>query len=246
MEFIYPKIFYPISPFKDPNTTEGWASLLVLRVARAYSYSLSKMMAKTLKLWTLNLWEDLYRVSYGFKWLKLKLDSGHLIQRIGIEPWKAWHDITVLDSLINLFIYVFYSTYYPILYWLVTWTNMSFHLHCIWLQCIRNCIKDISHGFLARWLVVYSWFIDLGNSIETIMHYLLIGGMAYHDHRDRFPMVSTLVCMVTYWTRPIVNHDIRLLVVMIHKATWYIDSQSWEYIEFMLKSTRNFDLWVRP
>ena len=28
-------------------------------------------------------------VSYGFKGLKLKLDSGHLIQPIGIEPWKS-------------------------------------------------------------------------------------------------------------------------------------------------------------
>ena len=174
------------------------------------------MIAKMSKSWTLNLWEGLYMVSYGFKWLKLKLDSGHLIQPIGIEPWKASHDITVLESLINLFIYVACSAYYPILYRLVTWTNTSFHLHCIWLQCTRNFIKDISYEFLARWLVVFSWFIDLGNSIKTIMHHLLIGGMAYHDHWDGFPIVSTLVCMVTYWTRPIVNHDIRLLVVMIH------------------------------
>ena len=35
--------------------------------------------------------------------------------------------------------------------------------------------------------------MDLGNSIETIMHYFLIGGMVCLGCRDEFLMVSALV-----------------------------------------------------
>ena len=42
------------------------------------------------------------------------------------------------------------------------------------------------------------------------MSHLLIGGMVGLGYRDGFPMVSTLVCMVTNWPRPIVSHDLRL------------------------------------
>ena len=30
------------------------------------------------------------------------------------------------------------------------------------------------------------------------------------DHWDEFPIVSAVVCMVTHWTRLMVNHDVRL------------------------------------
>ena len=46
-----------------------------------------------------------------------------------------------------------------------------------------------------------------------------MGGISCLGHWDRFPMVSALVCMTTYYTGPIVNHDARLLVVMIYQAT---------------------------
>ena len=45
---------------------------------------------------------------------------------------------------------------------------------------------------------------------------LLIGGMAYLNYQDEILMVSTPVCMVTHWTKSTMNHDISLLVVMIH------------------------------
>ena len=53
--------------------------------------------------------------------------------------------------------------------------------------------------------------MDLGNPIEVVVHYLLIEGMTCLGRWDEFPMASALVCMLTQWTEPIVNHDLRLL-----------------------------------
>ena len=52
--------------------------------------------------------------------------------------------------------------------------------------------------------------MDLGNPLEVVVHYLIIEGMIGLGHRDRFPMVSALVCMVTHWIQLTVSHDIRL------------------------------------
>ena len=35
--------------------------------------------------------------------------------------------------------------------------------------------------------------MDLDDRVETITHYLLIGGMTYLGRQDEFPMVSALV-----------------------------------------------------
>ena len=40
--------------------------------------------------------------------------------------------------------------------------------------------------------------------------------MTYLSHRFGFPMASSLVCMDTPWTLPMVDHDINYQVVMIH------------------------------
>ena len=42
--------------------------------------------------------------------------------------------------------------------------------------------------------------MDLGNLVETIVHYLLIGGMPYLGRWDEFPMVSALmyVMLIAY------------------------------------------------
>ena len=109
-------------------------------------------------------------------------------------------------------------------------------LHCMWLRCIKSCIEDLIHGFLVnRWLV-HDRFMDLGNPLVVVMHYLLIEGMTSLSYRDGFPMVSVLVCMVTYRTRLVVSHDLRLssnhdLTKMLH----CVISQPWEKIEFVLK-----------
>ena len=57
--------------------------------------------------------------------------------------------------------------------------------------------------------------MDLDNLFEVVMHYLLIRGMICLGHLDEFPMVSVLICMVIYYTRFMVNHDIDYQVTMI-------------------------------
>ena len=99
--------------------------------------------------------------------------------------------------------------------------SCSYLLHCTWLRCIRSCIEDLSHKFLEnRWLV-HSRFMSLSNPLESVVHHLLIGGMTGLGYRDRFPMVSALVCMITHWIGPMVSHNLRLskshdLIKMLH------------------------------
>ena len=38
-------------------------------------------------------------------------------------------------------------------------------------------------------------------------------------HRDGFPMVSALVCMVIHWIGPTMNHEFFYQIVMIHQTT---------------------------
>ena len=52
--------------------------------------------------------------------------------------------------------------------------------------------------------------MGLGNPLEVVMHHLLIGGMVGLSYQDGFLMVNVLVCMVTHWIKPRVNHDVRL------------------------------------
>ena len=63
--------------------------------------------------------------------------------------------------------------------------------------------------------------MDLGNPIETIVHYLLIRGMIYFGRQDRFFMVSALMCMVTHYIGPTMNHNIRLSIVRIDSSSYY-------------------------
>ena len=50
--------------------------------------------------------------------------------------------------------------------------------------------------------------MDLGNSLDTIVHYLLIRGMTCLGHWNGVFMVNALVCIITHRTRFRVNHDI--------------------------------------
>ena len=52
--------------------------------------------------------------------------------------------------------------------------------------------------------------MGLGNPLEVVVHYFLIGVMTCLGYGEGFPMVSALVCMVTHCTRPMVSHDLRL------------------------------------
>ena len=51
--------------------------------------------------------------------------------------------------------------------------------------------------------------MNLGNSFEVVVHNILIRRMVGLGHWE-VPMVSALVCMVTYWIKPMVSHDVRL------------------------------------
>ena len=109
-------------------------------------------------------------------------------------------------------------------------------LHYTWLRCIRSCIKDLRHRFLANKWLVHSRFMGLGNPLEVVVHHLLIGGMASLGYWDGFPMVSVLVCMVAHWIWPMVSYELRLS--SSHDSTKMfccIVSQPWENIELVLK-----------
>ena len=49
------------------------------------------------------------------------------------------------------------------------------------------------------------------NPFDTVVYYFLIEGMIGLSHWNEFQIVSALMCMVTYYTRPMVSHDLRLL-----------------------------------
>ena len=59
--------------------------------------------------------------------------------------------------------------------------------------------------------------MDLDNLVKTIVHYHLLGRMDCFDCQNGFLMVSALACMITHWTKPTLNHDARLSIVMIHQ-----------------------------
>ena len=128
---------------------------------------------------------------------------------------------------------LFYLSLFHALYSMII---LDLHLlHCTWLECIRSCMEDPSHGFLKS-RFVHSRFMDLGNRFEGVVHHLLIGGMVGLGHRDRVPMVSALVYVVTHWIGPMISHDIRLLGIHdFIKLLYCIVSQPWENIEFVKK-----------
>ena len=109
-------------------------------------------------------------------------------------------------------------------------------MHCTWLGCIRSCIKDLSHRFLANRWFVHNQFVGLYNLLEVVVHYLLIEGMVSLNHWNDFPMVSTLVCIITHWTRLMVSHDVRLSSSYdFTKPFHYVISQSWENTKLVPK-----------
>ena len=109
-------------------------------------------------------------------------------------------------------------------------------LHCTWVRCLRSCIEDLSHGFLANWWLVHNQFMGLGSPLEVVVHHLLIRGMTSLGHWDKFPMVRSLVCMVAYWTWLMVSYDFRLSSSYdFTKLLHCVVSQPWENIKFLLK-----------
>ena len=67
-------------------------------------------------------------------------------------------------------------------------------------------MKYTSHKFLVNRLLVHKQSMGKGNILE----HLLFGRMIGLGHQDGFPMVSALVCMVTYWIGPTMSHYLRI------------------------------------
>ena len=72
---------------------------------------------------------------------------------------------------------------------------------------------------LYKMISFCSQFMDLSNLVQTRVYYLLIGGLTCLGSQDGFPIVSVLMCAVTHWTGPTVNHDVWVLVIIIQQAT---------------------------
>ena len=64
--------------------------------------------------------------------------------------------------------------------------------------------------------------MDLDNPFEVVVNYLLIGRMTCLSCQNGFPMMSALVCIVTYWTEPMVSHDIGYWVLMTSLSSYVV------------------------
>ena len=137
----------------------------------------------------------------------------------------------------------FYLSLFHVLHFMSIYLHL---LHCIWHGCIKSCIEDSSHRFFTCWWFVHNQFVDLGNLFKVVTQYLLVEWMTSLGHRDRVPIVSRLLCMVMYWVRLTMSHDIRLLSSHnFIKLLWCIIFQPWENVELIPKLVATFNYeWV--
>ena len=84
--------------------------------------------------------------------------------------------------------------------------------------------------------------MDLGNPLEA---YLLVEDMVGLSLRDRFPMVSVLVCMVTYWIGPKWVMTQGYQVVMAILSCFIVLSLNFEKILSIAKVSGSFNIRVR-
>ena len=105
-----------------------------------------------------------------------------------------------LSLSLYLYIYIYIYIYMHCLCWTFKLASLaSLALWVTWKIQVMISFQD--------WWVVYSWFINLGNLSEVVVHYLLIKGITCLSHQNEFLMVSVLMCMVTYSARPTVHND---------------------------------------
>ena len=126
--------------------------------------------------------------------------------RVGIERFKSNTSFNKLRLDFSLFYQYFH-------WYLFEYSNLH-QLHCTWFECIRSCTKHPSYRFFTGWWVSQLVYI-LKQSIEIIIHYLIIRWITCLGHRNEFPIVSALVCMIIHWIGAMMNHDIGYQVVMI-------------------------------
>ena len=61
--------------------------------------------------------------------------------------------------------------------------------------------------------------LDLDNPIKIVVYYLLVGRVVCLGRRDRFFMVKAPVYAVMHWIESMVNHDVRISIVLTHQDT---------------------------
>ena len=121
---------------------------------------------------------------------------------VEIKPLKTRYGVTKLDLIFHFLSIISIDID----------LNIQTHITCIVhdLRVLRVAQKI---QVMVPWKMIScsSQFMDLGNPIKIIMHYPLIRGMTYLDCQEGIPMVSAVVCMGTHSTKPMINHDVRLL-----------------------------------
>ena len=73
-------------------------------------------------------------------------------------------------------------------------------------------------GFVARLMSCSQLIYELNNPYETIVFYLIIGGITCFWLSWWLSMMSVLMCIVIHWTRTTINHNMSYRVVMIHQT----------------------------
>ena len=92
-------------------------------------------------------------------------------------------------------------------------------------------------------------FVNLGNPLEDVVYYLLIGGMTSLNYQDEFfhGECTSVHGYTLDRTVPMMSHDIKLSSCQdFTKLLHCVVSQPWENTQFVLKLTMILTyLWVR-
>ena len=121
---------------------------------------------------------------------------------------------------------------------MISWYQFSLYLtylyydkfeHFILIPCILHylsVLKFIQKYQVIRSLqisvIVHGWFIDIGNSLENIMHYLPICGITYLGHGDEFSMVIVFMCMVAHWIELTKSHMTSDYQIAMTTSSYYV------------------------
>ena len=145
-------------------------------------------------------------------------------------------DVSCKIFLFELFISLKYSKSHKLLpmifiaYFLVRDIPLSFTIDLLCLIKLLLHLDDLHASIFLLSFAFHSQFVGLGNPLGILVHDLLIGGMTDLSYWDEFPMVSTLMCMVTHWTGSTMSHGLRLSRVMTSPSCFIVVSFNLERI----------------
>ena len=140
----------------------------------------------------------------------IALILSHIKHLLGLSPLKARHDVTKLDLTIPLLFFqcidIDLSTQPMSLTLYMTWVHQELHRrYKSWVPCKQISCPQLVHGFGQSSRNCNApppnWKDDLSWPSRQVSH-----------------GECTSVCDA-HWIGPMVNHDARLSIVMIHQAT---------------------------